>query len=64
MHRALHPREDKDRLCVSSKEGGRGLASIKDCVNVAIQGLEKNAKKEQRIVLDARRFSILLLYIL
>ena len=31
MHKALHPRDDIDRLCVSRKEGGRGLASIEDC---------------------------------
>ena len=28
MHKALHPRDD--RLYVSRKEGGRGLASIED----------------------------------
>ena len=28
MHKALHPRDDVDRLYVSRKEGGRGLASI------------------------------------
>ena len=30
MHKALHPRDDVDRLYVSRKEGGRGLASIED----------------------------------
>ena len=29
MHKALHPCDDVDRLYVSRKEGGRGLASIK-----------------------------------
>ena len=28
MHKALHPRDDIDRLYVSRKEEGRGLASI------------------------------------
>ena len=28
MHKALHPREDVDRLYVSRKERGRGLAPI------------------------------------
>ena len=28
MHKALHPRNDVDRLCVSRKEGGRRHASI------------------------------------
>ena len=30
MHKALHPRDDIDRLLVSRKEGGRGYASIED----------------------------------
>ena len=32
MHKALPPRDDRDRLYVSRKEGGRGLANIEDCV--------------------------------
>ena len=28
MHKALHPRDDVDRLYVSQKEGGRWLASV------------------------------------
>ena len=28
IHKALHPRDDVDRLYVSRKEGGRGLTSI------------------------------------
>ena len=30
MYKALHPRDDIDRLYVSRKEGGRRLASIED----------------------------------
>ena len=37
MHKALHPRDDVDRLYVSRKEGGRGLASIEDSVDTSIQ---------------------------
>ena len=40
MHKALHPRDDIDRLFVSRKEGGRGLASIEDSVDASIQRLE------------------------
>ena len=29
MHKALHPRDDVDRLYVSRKEGGRGLPASK-----------------------------------
>ena len=38
--KALHPREDCDRLCVSRKEGGRRLASIEDSVDESIQRLD------------------------
>ena len=37
MHKALHPRDDVDRLYVSRKEGGRGFASIEDSVDASIQ---------------------------
>ena len=30
MHKALHPRDDIDRLHISRKEGGRGFASIEE----------------------------------
>ena len=40
MHKALHPRDDVDRLCVSRKKGGRGLASIEDSIDGSIQRLE------------------------
>ena len=33
---------------MSRKEGGRGLASIEDWVNVSIQGLEKHIKKAKK----------------
>ena len=36
MHKALHPRDDVDKLYVSRKEG-RGLASIEDSVDASIQ---------------------------
>ena len=40
MHKALHPRDDVDRLYVSRKEGRRGLASIEENVDTSIQRLE------------------------
>ena len=40
MHKALRPRDDVDRLYVSKKEGGRGLASFEDSVDSSIQRLE------------------------
>ena len=40
MHKALHPRDDIDRIYVSRKEGGRGLASIEDSVDALLRRLE------------------------
>ena len=48
MHKALHPRDDVDRLYVSRKEGGRGLASIEDNVDASIQRLENYIEKHER----------------
>ena len=45
MHKALHPREDVDRLYVSRKEGGRGLTSIEDSVDTSIHQLENSIQK-------------------
>ena len=36
MHKALHPRDDADRLNVQRKEGGRGFTSIEDSVDASI----------------------------
>ena len=48
MHKAFHPRDDVDRLYVSRKEGGRGLASIEDTVDASIQRLEDYIEKHKR----------------
>ena len=40
IYGALHPKSDVDRLYIPRKEGGRGLVSIEDCVELAIRGLE------------------------
>ena len=45
LHKALYPRDDADRLYVSRKERGRGLASIEDCVDESIQRLEDYIQK-------------------
>ena len=44
-HKALHPRDDVERLYVSRKRRGRGLASIEYTVDASIQGLEDNIQK-------------------
>ena len=48
IHKALHPRDDVDRLSVSRKEGGRGLASIEDSVDASIQRLEGYITRKQK----------------
>ena len=39
MHKALHPRDDVDRLNVSRKEGGRRLTGTENSVDASIQRL-------------------------
>ena len=48
IHKALHPRNDVDRLYVPIKEGGRGLASFEDSVDTPIQRLEEYIEKHER----------------
>ena len=55
MHKVLHPRDDVDRLYVSRIEGGRGLASIDDSVNVLIQRLEDYIEKYGKGLITATR---------
>ena len=40
IYGALHPKSDVDSLYIPGKEGGRGLISIEDCVELAIRGSE------------------------
>ena len=58
MHKALHPRDDIDRLFVSRKEGGRGLTSIKDCIDASIQGLKDYIKKSKERLITVATSSI------
>ena len=55
MHKALHPRDNVDRLYVSSKDGGRGLASIEDSVDTSIQQLEDYIEKHEGGLITAIR---------
>ena len=54
-NKALHPRDNVDRLYVSRKEGGRGLASIEDSVDACIQRLEDYIEKHERGLITAIR---------
>ena len=55
MHKALHPRDDVDRLYVSRKVGGRGLASIEDSVDASIQRLKDYIQKHKGGLITATR---------
>ena len=56
MYGALHPKSDVDRLYIPRKEGGRGLISIEDCVELARRGLEVYVHgSEERLIQAARR---------
>ena len=47
MYKALQPRDDVDRLYVSSKEGRRRLAGIEESVDASIQRLEDYREKHE-----------------
>ena len=55
MHKALYPRDDFERLYVSRKEGGRGLANTEDSVDASMQGLEDYVKKHEGGLISAIR---------
>ena len=40
IYGVLHPKSDVDRLYIPRKEGGKGLISIEDCVELAAIDLE------------------------
>ena len=55
IYGSLHPKSDVDRLYIPRKEGGRGLISIEDCVELAIRGLEVYVHgSEERLIQAAR----------
>ena len=55
IYGALHPKSDVDRLYIPRKEGGRGLISIEDCVELAKRGLEVYVHgSEERLIQAAR----------
>ena len=58
MQKALHRRDDIDRLYVPRKEGRRGLASIEDCVDTSTQELEDCIKKDKERLIAATNNSI------
>ena len=55
IHGVLSPKSDVDRLYIPTKEGGGGLISTEDCIELAIRGLEVYVHgSEERLILAAR----------
>ena len=50
MYKALHNRDDVDRLYVLRKEGGRSLTSIEDSVDASILRLKYYIEKRRRLI--------------
>ena len=48
MHKTLHPKEDINRLYMSRKEGGRGLARIEDSLDTSIKRFEEDIKNGKK----------------
>ena len=53
MHKALDARDDVDRLYVSRKEEGRGLASIESSADASILQAEDNIEKHEEGLITA-----------
>ena len=53
MHKALHPRDDKDRLHVPIKEERKELTRTEDCEDTSIQVLEDNIKRNKERLITA-----------
>ena len=45
MHKVLHPRHVVDRLYISRRDGGRGIATIEDSFEASIRLLEDYIEK-------------------
>ena len=55
IYGGLHPKSDVDRLYIPRKEGGRGLISVENCVELEIRGLEVCIHgSEERLIQCAR----------
>ena len=55
IYGALSPKSDVDRLYTPRKEGGRGLISVEDCVELAIRGSEVYVHGSEERLLQAAR---------
>ena len=54
-HKPLNPRDDLDRLHVSRKERGRGLASIEDNIDISVRRVKDYIKKNKESLITVTR---------
>ena len=55
IYGSLHPKSDVDRLYIPRNDGGKGLISTEDCVELAIRCLEVYVHgSEERLIQAAR----------
>ena len=55
IYGALHPKSDVDRIYMLRKEGGKGLISIEDCIQLAIRGVEVYVNGSQERLIQTTR---------
>ena len=55
IYRLLHPQADISRLYVKRSQGGRGLISVEDCVNIEVGSLYQYVKKSPERLLMATK---------
>ena len=56
MHRGLQPKSNTNRIYIPRKEGGRGLLSIEDTVDLAKLGLKSYVRNScERLLVAARQ---------
>ena len=55
VYGALHHESDADRLYIPRKEGGRGLTSIEDCLELAIRALKVYVHGSEERLIQAGR---------
>ena len=53
MHKGLHPKSNIGRLYIPRKEGGRGLLSVDDTINLEVIGLERYVNNSEERLLSA-----------
>ena len=51
----MHPKSDVDRLYIPRKEGGGGLISIENCVELARRGLIEYVHGSEEMLIQAAR---------